>query len=212
MKLKQHTGRPQNGGMKIVSRTDAILVMVVSAAASVVTTALSVSGIIGYFTGPVTLELPIATTHQSVSGLELESAGHYTALEATIPVLPSGPAGLLAWGAALNQVGVIAMLALVFLLAYRLRRAVLFTAGSVWVVGACGAVLALVGTSGQILEGWALSRIAEMIAANGRTAGVSSVFAAEINLGPLMIGLVLVLVAGVFEYGRRLQQDTEGLV
>jgi hypothetical protein len=27
-----------------------------------------------------------------------------------------------------------------------------------------------------------------------------------------MLGMVLLLVAGVFEYGRRLQKDTEGLV
>jgi len=36
-----------------------------------------------------------------VPGLELESTGHYTSLEATIPELPAGPAELLAWGAVL---------------------------------------------------------------------------------------------------------------
>ena len=35
---------------------------------------------------------------------------------------------------------------------------------------------------------------------------------AEFNIAPLAIGLVLLLVAGVFQYGRRLQKDTEGLV
>jgi len=51
-----------------------------------------------------------------------------------------------------------------------------------------------------------------MIAASGRTPGVSHGFAAEINVAPLTIGLVMVLVAVVLQYGRRLQQDTEGLV
>ena len=119
---------------------------------------------------------------------------------------------LLACGAALNQVGILAGLALVFVLAYRLRSAILFTPGSVWIVGACGAVLALAGTVGQIVDGWGRTRVAEMIAANGRTPGESFAFSAEFNLAPLMTGLVLVLVAGVFQYGRRLQADTEGLV
>jgi hypothetical protein len=212
MEATQHQGRPQRGWTTIVSRKEATIVMISSAAAAILTTALSVAGIVGYFTGPVTLELPLAGKDQLVPGLELESTGHYTSLEATIPELPAGPAELLAWGAVLNQVGVLAVLALVFLLAYRLRSAVLFTAESVWMVGAGGALLALAGTFGQVLDGWALGRVAEMIAANGRTPGLSHGFAAEINATPLTIGLVMVLIAGVFQYGRRLQQDTEGLV
>ena len=35
---------------------------------------------------------------------------------------PSGPGALLSWGTVLNQVGILAVLALVFLLAFRLRR------------------------------------------------------------------------------------------
>ena len=56
------------------------------------------------------------------------------------------------------------------------------------------------------------SRLAERIGANARTAGEAPVFSAEFNVGPMMLGMVLLLVAGVFEYGRRLQKDTEGLV
>lgn len=212
MKLAKETARPQNGSKKIVSRTDAIFLMIASAAAAVMTTFMSIRGIIGYFTGPVTLELPVASKSQAAAGLELESTGHYTTLEATIPDLPSGPAELLSSVAALNQIGVLALLTLVFLLAYRLRSAVLFTAGSVWIVGACGAILALVGTIGPFLEGWALARVADMIAAGGRTPETIHILSAEFNLGPLMLGLVLLLVAGVFQYGRRLQTDTEGLV
>lgn len=212
VKPARDTDRPQSSGKKIVSRTDAILLMIASAAAAVATTALSASGIVGYFTGPVTLEVPLATKHQAAVGLELGSTGHYTALEATIADLPSGPAELLAWAGALNQVGVLAILSLVFLLACRLRGAVLFTAGSMWVVGTCGAVLALAGTVGQVLDAAARSRIVEMIGANARTPGESYIFSADFNIGPVMMGIVLVLVAGVFQCGRRLQKDTEGLV
>ncbi|MDR6413361.1 hypothetical protein [Pseudarthrobacter sulfonivorans] len=211
MKLTKDTAGPQNG-KKFVSRADAVFLMIASSAAAVLTTVLTVLGIVGYFTGPVTLELPIASTQRTVSGLELESAGHFTALEATVPVLPTGPGELLAWGAALNQVGMLAILALVFMLAYRLRSAILFSPGSVWIVGACGAVLALAGTVGQVLDGWGRARLAELIAANERTPGQSYSFSAQFDLWPLAVGLVLMLVAGVFQYGRRLQTDTEGLV
>jgi len=195
-----------------VSRADAVFLMIASFAAAVLTTVLSVSAIVGYFAGPTALVLPIASNQRPVSGLELESSGHFTSLEATIPDLPDGPATLLAWGVTLNQVGMLAILALVFLLAYRLRSATLFTPGSVWIVGACGGTLALAGTAGQLLDGWARSRLAEMIAANGRTPGESYGFSVDLNITPLMTGLILVLVAGVFQYGRRLQRDTEGLV
>jgi hypothetical protein len=186
--------------------------MIISSAVAVLTTGLTVAGIIGYFSGPVTLELPIASTQRAVSGLELESTGHFSSLVATIPDLPAGPGELLAWGAALNQAGLLAVLTLVFVLAYRLRSAILFTPGSVWIVGACGAVLALAGTVGQVLDAGARNRLAEMIAANGRTPGESFAFTAEFDLWPLGVGLILVLVAGVFQYGRRLQTDTDGLV
>lgn len=200
------------GTKKVVSRTDAILLMIASAAAAVMTTVLTVSGIIRSFTEPVTLTLPVATSHLTATGLDLEARGHYTALDATIPSLPSGPGALLSWGTALNQVGILAVLALVFLLAFRLRGENLFTPGSAWVVGACGAVLALAGTTGQVLDSIARSRLAEMIGANQRTPDEVYIFSADFNLGPLMAGIVLVLVAGVFQFGRRLQKDTEGLV
>ncbi|WP_251024413.1 hypothetical protein [Arthrobacter sp. ISL-65] len=212
MELAKDTDRKQGDGKKIVSRGDAILLMIAAALAAVVTTALSVSGIAGYFTGPVTLELPVSSTNQTASGLGLGATGHYTTLSATIPSLPSEPAALLAWSAALDQLGVLAILTLVFLLAYRLRSAVLFSAKSVWIIGACGVVLALAGTVGQVLNGWGLTRVADMVAGTGRNPGESVILEAEFTTGPLMLGIVLVLVAAVFQYGRRLQKDTEGLV
>ena len=83
---------------------------------------------------------------------------------------------------------------------------------SAHLVGAAGAILAVAGTVGQVLDGVGRSKLAEMIGANARGAGEVPVFSAEFNIGPLMLGMVLLLVAGVFEYGRRLQIDTEGLV
>ncbi|MFF2317425.1 hypothetical protein ACFVTE_14285 [Arthrobacter sp. NPDC058097] len=212
MKLAHGKSAFRDVGGKVVSRADAMFLMVASGVLAVVSTVLTIIGIAGYFTGPVTLELPVAGSGQTASGLELGSTGHYTSLEAVIPAVPTGQAALLAWGGALSQMGILAVLALLFVLAFRLRSAVLFTAGSAWIVGVCGAVLALAGTAGQILDGWARTRLADLIGANGRSDPDFYIFAAEFNIAPLALGLVLVLVAGAFHYGRRLQKDTEGLV
>lgn len=209
--MKQNTDSRRKGGKPVVSRIDALFLMIASAVAAVATTAATVAGIAGYFTGPTTLELPVATDSLTAR-LELEAIGHYTALQATIPVLPSGEAALLSWAAALNQIGILTVLALVFLLAYRLRSSILFTAGSVQIIGACGAVLAAASTIGQVLDQVARGRLAELIGANQRSVEEGIIFVGQFNFAALMAGLVLVLVAGVFEYGRRLQKDTEGLV
>ena len=145
--------------------------MIAAAAAALATTVMTVSGIIGYTSGPVTLVLPVTTTHHAATGLMPGVTGHFTAMEATLPARPSGPGGLLAWAASLNQIGILAFLALMFLLAHRLRSEILFTPGSAWIVGTCGAVLASTGTVGQILDAIARSRLAEMIGANARTRG-----------------------------------------
>ncbi|MDR7084619.1 energy-converting hydrogenase Eha subunit E [Arthrobacter ginsengisoli] len=212
MKLANHDARLQNGRRKIVSKTDALVLMIASVAVALFTTGMTVSGLIGYTRGPVALALPVATAHHAATGLTQGATGHFTTLEASIPELPSGPATLLAWADSLNQMGFLAVLALVFLLAHRLRSEILFTPASAWIVASCGAILALCGTVGQVLDSSARSRLAEMIGVNARTPGESHIFWAHFNVAPFVVGIVLVLVAGVFQFGRGLQKDTEGLV
>ena len=212
MKLTKNDTRPDTRGKKVVSRADAVVFMIASAAVAVLTTVTTCAGIIGYTSGPVTLVLPVATANHAATGLLPGVTGHFTAMEATLPTLPSGPGELLAWADSLNQIGFLALLVLVFLLARRLRSETLFTSGSAWIVGACGAALTVFGTVGPILDSIARSRLAELIGANARTPGEAYSFSADFNLAPVLLGLVLVLVAGVFQFGRRLQQDTDGLV
>lgn len=140
----------------------------------------------------------------------MDSAARFTSMEATIPALPSDEAVLLAWGGVLNQVSFLAVMALLFLLAFRLRGENLFTPASAWIVGTCGAVLALAGTVGQALDAAARNRIADLIGANQPSETL--VFVSGFSIAPLLAGIVLVLVAGVFQFGRRLQRDTEGLI
>ena len=212
MKRTSRTFGTTSGSRRVVSKSDALALMIASAIAAVATTAATVSGTIAYFVGPVTLPLPLATAHQSPTGLFLGAEAHFTSVEATIPSLPPAEAALLAWAGVMSQIAILAVLTLLFLLALRLRGENLFTAGSVSIVGSCGAVLAIAGTVGQVIDQVARGRLAEAIGANKRTAEESIIFIGNFNFNPIVAGIVLVLVAGVFQFGRRLQKDTEGLV
>jgi hypothetical protein len=212
MKLGSGAVRRTPGSKKVISRTDATALMLISAAAAVVTTALTAAGIAAYFSEPVTLTLPLSTSHSTPDGLRLGAEAHFTSVEATLPTLPAEEAVLLAWAGSLNQLSALAVMALLFLLAFRLRGENLFTAGSASVVGSCGAVLAVAGSAGQVLDQVARGRLAEAIGVNARAAGESVIFMGSFNFAPVVAGFVLILVAGAFQFGGRLQKDTEGLV
>lgn len=204
--------RTAPAGKKVVSKTDALALMIVTAIVAVITTIGTASRLIAFSTGPSTLTLPLATANQTPTGLSQGVEARFTSIEATIPSLPSTEAALLVWAGILSHISVLAVLALLFLLALRLRGETLFTTGSVWVIGVCGVVLAVAGSIGQILDQIARTRLAEAIGANQRIPGEEIIFVGDLPLGPAVAGIVLILVAGVFQFGRRLQKDTEGLV
>jgi hypothetical protein len=212
MKQAYRTAGPTPNRKRGISATVAVALMFTAVVLAVATTAAAVSGFVAYFAGPVTLTLPLATESLSPTGLRLGAEAHFTSVEDAIPVLPYDEAAMLAWAGALNHIGLLAVLALLFLLAFRLRGENLFAAGSVWIVGSCGAVLAVAGSVGQVLDQIARSRLAEAIGVNARSAAEAISFTAHFNFAPVTAGLVLVLVAGVFQFGGRLQKDTEGLV
>ena len=212
MQLTNISARTASGGKKVLSKADAVALMIVTAIVAVITTFTTTSRLITLSTGPATLTLPLATANQAPTGLSRGVEAHFTSIEATIPSLPSSEAELLVWGGILSQIGVLTVLALVFLLALRLWRETLFTTGSVWIIGLGGAVLAVAGTIGQLLDQIARSRLAEAIGANQRIPGEEIIFMGELPLGPAIAGIALILIAGVFQFGGRLQKDTEGLV
>jgi hypothetical protein len=82
----------------------------------------------------------------------------------------------------------------------------------VWINGACGAALALAGTAGQGLEQLARSRLADALGLIAVRGPGSVIFEGNISLLPVVAGIALILIAGVFQFGGRLQKDTEGLV
>lgn len=212
MQRIKSAARTATTGKRMLSTADGMALMVVTAIVAAITTTATVSRIISFLTGPTTLTLPLATASQTVTGLPEGVEAHFTSIEATIPTLPSTEAALLVWAGTLSHTGVLAVLALLFLLGLRLRRENVFTTGSVWVIGVCGAVLAVSGTVGQILDQIARSRLAEVIGANKRIVGETIIFQGDLPLGPAVTGIALILVAGIFQFGNRLQKDTEGLI
>ncbi|MET4058855.1 hypothetical protein ABIB35_000384 [Arthrobacter sp. UYP6] len=107
---------------------------------------------------------------------------------------------------------VLAVLALIFLLAFRLRRKVLFTAGSAWVIAVCGTILALAGSAGQVIDTIGRTRLGDAIGLDQGTGSGYAIFVGTFSFAPLVAGLLLILVAAAFQYGRRLQNDTQGLI
>lgn len=212
MRRTNNTARTASGGKRVLSKVDAVALMMVAAIAAVITTTITIVSIINLSVGPTTLTLPLATANQTPTGLSQGVEAHFTSIEATISTLPATEAALLVGAGILSHISVLAVLALLFLLGLRLRGDNLFTTGSVWVIGVCGAVLAVAGTIGHTLDQIACSRLAEMIGANQRVPGETIIFVGNLPLGPAVAGIVLILVAGVFQFGYRLQKDTEGLV
>ena len=208
--MNMATQRRSAGQKQFVSRVDAIAIMAGAALAAVASTVWTVSGVVATLTGPVTLTLPLNDASQQPGGLLLDATARFSAIEATIPVLPSAEAAQLAWAGVLNQLSFLAVAALLFLLAFRLQRRSLFTPSSSWIISGCGLVLAGAGSVAQVLDGLARTGAARLIGAPGRPGDV--LFAGDFNAAPLIAGTVLVLVAGAFQFGRRLQKDTEGLI
>lgn len=212
MKQTRDSTDHARSGTNLLSGAETMALMIAAVLAAAATTALAAARIEGYLHQAVTLTLPLATTEHAVSGLRLRAEAHYTSMEARLPAVPAPEAALLAWGEVLSQIGVLAVAGLVFLLAYRLRGEKLFTPGSAWITGACGATLALTGSAGQIVDTVGRTRLAALIEPEQEAGSAYVLFVGTFGFAPLVAGTVLLLVAAAFQFGGRLQKDTEGLV
>ncbi|MGO4858919.1 hypothetical protein [Arthrobacter sp. 2MCAF14] len=200
------------GGTRAISAADAVAIIALAGVVALIFTMTTVADIVGRSSGSVTLSMPLESDGQDPLRLGGGATARYTRMEAAIPALPETEVTLLLWSSVLNLVGVLAVAGLVVLVTWRLWVGNLFTAGSAALIAACGAVLALAGSAGQILDSTARNRLAELIGANPRFPGESVVYVTDFNVVPLVAGASLVLIAGVFQFGRKLQKDTEGLV
>lgn len=202
----------QLAGVRVLSRGDAAALVMVAVAIAAITLVSTITDIVGKFTGPVSMRLPLDPSRQGAVDLESGATGRFSELQVTLPSVPGYEASLLVWAAALNQVCVLCVVALLILLAYRLTSEKLFAPGLAALVGVVGTILAISGSFAQVLDSTARNRLAEQLGALPRTPGDTIVYLVDFSFVPLAAGVVLVLLAGVFQFGRRLQRDTDGLI
>ncbi|BCW34307.1 hypothetical protein StoSoilA2_03630 [Arthrobacter sp. StoSoilA2] len=198
--------------VSVLSRVDSVVLIVVSVAVAIAASLSTVSTIISNGDGEVVLRLPLDPSTRESEALDLGAVARVSEVQATVPVLPVYEASLLGWSAAMNLVAVLCVVSLLVLLAYRLTSRVLFGPRTAVIVGSVGMLLAISGSAAQILDSTAKSRLAEQLGAMPARVGETLVYISGFDPAPLVAGGVLVLLGGVFQFGRRLQGDTEGLV
>jgi hypothetical protein len=200
-----------------VAKADRAAILVVSIGAALtalIIVAAFVTGLVQQLstgTMQVTL-LPYSPVPESVfaGGVGVESAV-YTEAEVVTRGLSSTVVGLYIAGHALGAAtGVIVALALAFM-GWRLLKGDPFRRSVVW--SSLTAAVALITLP---LVGLLLTTIANTIALTelvGTKAGTDGLpFRGELELTPVLVGIGLAVVLGVFEYGQKLEADTKGLV
>lgn len=198
--------------VSVLSRVDSAVLIVVSVAVAIAASLSTVSTIISNGDGEVVLRLPLDPSTRESEALDLGAVARVSEVQATLPALPEYEASLLGWSAAMSLVAVLCVVSLLVLLAYRLTSRVLFGLRTAVIVGSVGMLLAISGSAAQILDSTAKSRLAEQLGAMPARVGETLVYISGFDPAPLVAGGVLVLLGGVFQFGRRLQSDTEGLV
>lgn len=143
-------------------------------------------------------------------GVGVDSAV-YTHAEVVTTGLSSGVTGLYIAASALGAAtGLIVALALAFM-GWRLLKGDPFRRSVVWSSLAAASALIVFP-----LVGLLLTTIAHTIALTelvGSKAGTDDLpFRGELELTPVLVGIGLAVVLGVFEYGQKLAADTKGLV
>ena len=197
----------------VMSRAEAVFLMVVAAVVGVVATALAVSEIRALLTGPVTLDLPLGNVAApAVDGVvEAVRDARYSSVEVAFESVPATEGLLLAVSAGLEALIVVAVCVLVWVLCRRLLAERTFTRGAEGAIGGVGILVAVAGTLAQALGSAGRDRLVGYSGlfpgADGRT-----VFFFEFSPTPVVIGLVMALFATIVHRGRRLQDDVVGLV
>jgi len=198
--------------VSVLSRVDSAVLIVVSVAVAIAASVSTASTIISNGSGEVVLRLPLDPSTRESEALDLGAVARVSQVQVSVPGLPEYEASLLGWSAAMNLVAVLCVVLLLVLLAYRLTSSMLFGPRTAVIVGSAGMLLAISGSAAQILDSTAKNRLAEELGAAPARAGETLLYISEFNPAHLVAGGALVLLAGVFQFGRRLQRDTEGLV
>ncbi|WP_288871948.1 hypothetical protein [uncultured Microbacterium sp.] len=131
----------------------------------------------------------------------------------TLASVPSGARWMLLLETALPALATIALCAGVWWLGVSLIRSHPFRPSLGWLFGAAACLMIAGALLGQLAGGVGRAMIVQDLASTDPDVqNVLWTFLVQVDLAPVGWAFALALVAGVFEIGRRLQRDTEGLV
>lgn len=131
----------------------------------------------------------------------------------TVPAMPSGARWMLLLETLLPALATVALCAGVWWLGVSLIRSHPFRPSLGWLFGAAACLMIAGALLGQLAGGVGRAMIVQDLASTDPDVqNVLWTFLVQVDLAPVGWAFALALVAGVFEIGRRLQRDTEGLV
>ncbi len=183
----------------------AILVGLVTVAAGVIELVNDLAG--GHVPLNLTLDTPLPAAATNCAGCTL--TGTFNSADVVVKGLSGQVIALVLVGAIGSLLVTLALCVLVAVLAWRLLRRGFFRRAVTNTVVAAGIVLTL----GGIISKGALA-VAGVKAAGEIDGSGHGYWPLAANFDPTLLsfGLVLLLIATAFEYGQRLQKETEGLV
>lgn len=198
--------------MRLAEKTILGFIAGAAAAIGVVELVLLIIRVVGLATDGTTTVTGVELTGMDAAALvdasPLVSGATYDAATVTVEGLPAGARGLLiasAIAAALVTIAICAVLAWLCLRVFIGRP---FVTSATLGIGIVGLVVIVGGCGASLLRSLADTDIIRFIG----LVDPDSVYAFSMDLAPLGWGVALVVVAGAFELGQRMQRDTEGLV
>lgn len=180
----------------------------IGAVVAVVTAAFEVFGAAPTLSMPVhDVELTALDDVAGVSAATVDSA------LVSVPAMPSGARWMLLLETALPALATVALCAGVWWLGVSLIRSRPFRASLGWLFAVAACLMIAGSLFGQLAGGIGRAIIVQdLTAASPGVEDVLWTLLVQFDLAPVGWAFALALVAGLFEIGRRLQRDTEGLV
>ena len=157
--------------------------------------------------------MPVTDARASVISdtTPLVSSAIYETVALSIEGLPAAARGYLIAAVILDTLVSIGISVVVAWLCIRVFVNRPFVRSATWGIGAVAVLVFVGGLGSSLFTGIAQAEAVSYLGL-GAAEGLSPDFAASVDLAPLGWALALIVVAGAFELGQRMQRDTERLV
>ncbi|CAO1653688.1 DUF2975 domain-containing protein [Salinibacterium sp. NYA9b] len=162
--------------------------------------------------------LPIenSSSPDFADGVSPISSATYDSVTLAIDAPPTVVRWIMVSETALSALLAIGLSVIVYFLGKRLLKQRPFARSATWAALAAAILVMAVGTFTPLIQAILNAEVVKflgdgVLATNGTGEGLV-IFEIILDLAPLAWGLALGVVAGVFEFGQRLQRDTDGLV